>query len=122
MSREDLDSSNSYSDKEETHIGLMADTTYNSTSNNFDLHSVKLAYYEVISNTSRIAQAFKFTKKNFQSAYKEIETLNKTTASFDDVFKENVKLVQTNKVLCEENKGMKQNLERQNIKFEKIST
>lgn len=81
---EDLDSSNSKLKQEEASIGMIVNTVYNSTSDEFDeelelfdLHSLQLAYHEALSNTSKITTTFKDMKRSFKNACKD-KNKNKT--------------------------------------------
>ena len=78
---EDLDSSSSDSD-EEANICFTAGTVYNSISEEydekvdlFDIHSLREAYQEEISNNCMIASAYKTMKRNYKNACKEIELM-----------------------------------------------
>jgi len=92
---EDLDSSSSDTD-EESNIGLMADESDNTMSEDSDnevdftdIDSLRLAYQEAISNNGMITSIYKTMKRNYKNVCKEIILMQQEKASLNDISQEN---------------------------------
>ena len=123
---EDLDSSSSDSD-EEANICFMVDTIYNSTSEEFneevdlfDIHSLREAYQEAISNNGMIVSAYKTMKRNYKNDCKEIELMQQEKASLNDISLKNTELLQEKERLCNENRNLKRDLAVQNTNLKSL--